>query len=417
MPQLTAGEKPLIRVVHDKCTFYANSDQSFFWGDDYTNVLRQKSLGASIMMSDFIDEVSGFVRDEEGEARLLLETHQEGYFTNDLLIQQVEKTINIFERVHPNATGIFLFDNAPSHRKVVDDALNADRMNVGPGGKQPIMRDTVWGGQVQRLVDDDGIPKGMKNVLQERGVDISGMKCKDMRDLLKTFPDFKQQTTILEDYVNRREYICIFYPKFHCELSPIEHVWCQAKKTHQGICGWNNHLTTENCTRTEGLNSVTLEQIKKFCRTCRDYERVYREGGAGREVEERVKYYKSQDKYTARKINLSIYIYFNAYNINFNSSGLQFEFTSFLLILHFSVTFYFQIAWLFSKPPKTQKILLWMTTGLIKQHLQMNDNCPVVTYMVGKQGKHIHEHALYIWHINVVLSTNVTRIQVHQFGC
>ena len=144
MPQLTVGEKALIRVVHDECTFYANSDQSLFWGDDYTNVFHQQSLDTSIMVSDFIDEVSGFVCDEEGEAQLLLETHREGYFTNNLLIQQVEKTKNIFERVHPDAAGIFLFDNAPSHRKVADDALNADRMNVGLGEKQLIMRDTMW---------------------------------------------------------------------------------------------------------------------------------------------------------------------------------------------------------------------------------------------------------------------------------
>ena len=55
------------------------------------------------------------------------------------------------------------------------------------------MWDTVWGGQVQRLVDDEGVPKWMKIVLQERGVDITGMKCKDMRDLLKTFPDLDKQ--------------------------------------------------------------------------------------------------------------------------------------------------------------------------------------------------------------------------------
>ena len=60
-------------------------------------------------------------------------------------------------------------------------------MNVGPGGKQPKMRDTVWGGAVQRLVDDDGVPKGMRIVLQERGVDTTKMKAKDMRDLLRHF--------------------------------------------------------------------------------------------------------------------------------------------------------------------------------------------------------------------------------------
>ena len=115
-PELSPGEKPLIRVVHDECTYYANSDQSFFWGDAQTNVLRQKSLGASIMVSDFVDEVSGYVRDEQGQARLLLETSREGYFTNDLLLEQVARTIDVFERVHPYATALFLFDNAPSHR-------------------------------------------------------------------------------------------------------------------------------------------------------------------------------------------------------------------------------------------------------------------------------------------------------------
>ena len=31
---------------------------------------------------------------------------------------------------------------------MADDALNADRMNVKPGGAQPKMRDTVWGGKM-----------------------------------------------------------------------------------------------------------------------------------------------------------------------------------------------------------------------------------------------------------------------------
>ena len=73
-PELSAGEKPLIRVVHDECTYYANSSQPFFLGDNLTNVLRSKSLGASIMVSDFVDEMSRYVRDEQGQAGLLLET-------------------------------------------------------------------------------------------------------------------------------------------------------------------------------------------------------------------------------------------------------------------------------------------------------------------------------------------------------
>ena len=69
--------------------------------------------------------------------------------------------MDIFERIHPEAIALFLFDNAPSHRKMADDALNVDKMNVGPGRKQPNMRDAIWGGAVQRMIDNMGTPKGM----------------------------------------------------------------------------------------------------------------------------------------------------------------------------------------------------------------------------------------------------------------
>ena len=49
-------------------------------------------------------------------------------------------------------------------KKYAEDILNADRMNVQPGGKQPVMRDTVHNGQIQLMVLPDGQPKGMKLV-------------------------------------------------------------------------------------------------------------------------------------------------------------------------------------------------------------------------------------------------------------
>ena len=30
---------------------------------------------------------------------------------------------------------------------------------VGSGGKQLVMRDTTWGGEVQKMVDENGTPK------------------------------------------------------------------------------------------------------------------------------------------------------------------------------------------------------------------------------------------------------------------
>ena len=39
---------------------------------------------------------------------------------------------------------MFVFDNAPSHHKKADDALNANAMNLSPGGAAPKMRSTKW---------------------------------------------------------------------------------------------------------------------------------------------------------------------------------------------------------------------------------------------------------------------------------
>ena len=290
VPELE-DELPLIRVVHDESTFHANSDQTYFWGDDETNVLRQKSLGAAIMVSDFVDEVNGFVRDENEEARLQLEIQKDGYFNNEHLLEQVDKTIDIFERIHPDARGIFLFDNAPSHKKLADDALNVERMNVHPGGMQPVMRDTMWNGEKQTLVFDDGTPKGMKAILRERGVDTRGMRAAEMRATLKGHEDFQQAKTLLEDLIEGRGHLCIFYPKYHCELSPIELVWCHAKKHTRAYA--NGSIVRLRQLVPEGLDNVSTELIQKFFRLCRDYENAYREGHTGKAVEARIKVYKS----------------------------------------------------------------------------------------------------------------------------
>ena len=56
---------------------------------------------------------------------------------NDKFLEQAKVAIDIFEAKYPDARGVFMFDNAPCHRKVSDDALNAEKMNVKPGGSSP----------------------------------------------------------------------------------------------------------------------------------------------------------------------------------------------------------------------------------------------------------------------------------------
>ena len=89
---------------------------------------------------------------------------------------------------------------------MADDALNTDKMNAGPGGKQPVMRDTIREGKVQKMVNENGIPKGMRLILEERGVNTEGMNVKQMRETLKSHSDFKYQKCKLENYIEQRVY-------------------------------------------------------------------------------------------------------------------------------------------------------------------------------------------------------------------
>ena len=58
-------------------------------------MLRQKSLGSSIMVSDCLVEGNGYLEDENGSALLYLETNKDGYFNNDMFIKQVKVAIDI----------------------------------------------------------------------------------------------------------------------------------------------------------------------------------------------------------------------------------------------------------------------------------------------------------------------------------
>ena len=91
-------------------------------------------------------------------------------------------------------------------------------------------------------------------------MDTTSMKADAMRAKLKTCSDFKNQKTILEEYIEGRGHLCLFYPKFHCELSPIERVWCHSKKHIRAYA--NDSIIHLRQLVPEGLNSVTTEMIK-----------------------------------------------------------------------------------------------------------------------------------------------------------
>ena len=181
----------------------------------------------------------------------------DGYFTADNLIKQVDTTIDIFEgRTNGFATGLWCFDNAPSHQKRANDALSVQKMPKNPNQGWTHRKGGAWmqnatfaDGQSQELYWDLNHPtmpgwfKGMEQIICECGLlpnvrllaQCKGFKCEPSctdcccQRLLFMQPDFVSQKSQLEEFVVSQGHICDFYPKYHCELNFIEQYWGAAK--------------------------------------------------------------------------------------------------------------------------------------------------------------------------------------------
>jgi hypothetical protein len=216
-------------------------------------ILQKKSRGRLIHVSDFITEGTGRLvqRDQDGiiiaDAREITYPGAKGdpWWDTDQLIKQVKRAIKIHNDIHPGVTALFIFDQSSAHASLPEGALRAFSMNKSNGGKQPKQNDTVipqsnpsaaQRGKVQKMTTVEGEAKGLQAVLVERGFDVSKLKAKCspvcpfestgccMARLLSQQDDFVNQPSMLETVITEAGHVCMFLPKFHCELNPIEMV-------------------------------------------------------------------------------------------------------------------------------------------------------------------------------------------------
>ncbi|KAG1759434.1 hypothetical protein EDD22DRAFT_742966, partial [Suillus occidentalis] len=123
--------------------------------------------------------------------------------------------------------------------------LNANEMNVKPGGWQRQMHSTLiptdnpnpgLRGITQdmcftedlpldhQFYEFHGQPKGMRVILEECGLwDESTTCC--MRKVLSLQTDFFAEEPRLQLVIEVAGHKCYFLPKFHCELNPIKMYW------------------------------------------------------------------------------------------------------------------------------------------------------------------------------------------------
>ena len=224
------------------------------------------------MVSDFIEERNGFLRIPEKSVRRKFEfgENRDGYWNSEKFIEHVRNAVEIAEKKYPSDqfTLLWIFDNSSNHASKGKDALIASRMNRGSGRKQPVMRDTVFNGKPFKMVLPNGEPKGLKMVLEERGVDCKGLLRKDVISILEKHSDFANEKSMIEKLLESRGHTCLFLPKFHCELNPIERVWCHAKRITREKCQYNIVALRKNI--DVAFETVTVDMIRKYFRKCRE---------------------------------------------------------------------------------------------------------------------------------------------------
>ena len=113
------------------------------------------------------------------------------------------------------------------------------------------------------MVTASGMQKGLKTVLEERGVNVTNKQHKgDMIKILQEMRDFKFQKTRVEELILKRGHRVMFIPKFHCEINPIERVWCHAKRYTWAHCDYS-FAGLEKIIDI-APDSVTVEMMRKF---------------------------------------------------------------------------------------------------------------------------------------------------------
>jgi transposase len=79
------------------------------------------------------------------------------------------------------------------------------------------------------------------------------------KQILELQPDFKEQRSLVWEVIEAAEHLCIFLPKFHCELNFIEFFCAAVKRYLCDHCDYTFETLEENLPKA--LESVLVHTI------------------------------------------------------------------------------------------------------------------------------------------------------------
>ena len=84
----------------------------------------------------------------------------------------------------------------------------------------------------------------------------------DAEMIISQQPDFVEQKSSVQEVVEEAGHLCIFLPKFHCELNFIEFFWGAVKKYLREHCDYSFETLKTNLPKA--LESVQISTIRKW---------------------------------------------------------------------------------------------------------------------------------------------------------
>lgn len=108
-------------------------------------------------------------------------------------------------------------------------------------------------------VDENGTYKGLILICKELDLISSEVSSKDislpeLREIISKHPAFEKDSTHLERLASSYGHKIVFCPKFHCELNPVEGVFCDLKR----------HVRKHNDQDFKKFNNLIQEAFGKY---------------------------------------------------------------------------------------------------------------------------------------------------------
>ncbi|KAH9939048.1 uncharacterized protein BXZ73DRAFT_44162 [Epithele typhae] len=159
-------------------------------------------------------------------------------------------------------------------------------------------------------------PRGMKDILMERGLWRQGLlmkcgganKCADdatsccATRILSVQDDFRKQKSLVEEILKAEGkcHICIFLLKYHCEINFIEYFWGIVKRWLREHCDYS--FDTIRANMPTAMASVPVELIRKWEHRAWRFIDAYTEGLDAKDAQAKVKQFSSRQYKSHRRI-------------------------------------------------------------------------------------------------------------------